>query len=634
MEEGKLQAMPNLKKVTSSDGIEIERDYIDTYPKLYEIVKERFKEQKEKDPNAEPIIDLSNLKIIFKEGYQLFWIGFLAGKVDGIISLEDQKEFDPNSTDYINTSIKCEIRYEIKFENSYIYRMEFGSARFLKQVSFMNVHFMAGASLNGAIFECFVNLVQINIDQITFKNILFKGNVYLGCENWINCTNFIFSYNTFEGDVDFISCNIDNNDTTFYDFSSSIFNGDVCFSSESSDDVRDNINIISEYKKLSKINLNGSHFKKKLKIINVTIGDILMQNCHFDGTVNISRNKYDESSKIDFTYSTINSLFFMDSDLGGLKGEPIQLSKEISFSKSLITKEAFIFFRNINNGDSYPKRGTLNFEYANILGTVTIQDSKLELINLGKSTFIGDINIEDVETEYDSRESIVKVKDSYLKRHDIVNFLTYKAKEMAYYSDSLSDSFSWKNLKVFKSFFSTSLLKYFKSLRNYHFIVRIYRLFVILFKCLILPLILLPSGILLSIIPIKPFEKIREFTLLYLNRISNSFGMSWGRGVFFTCVTACAFFILINTVGIKSTPLSKSTPLFVWGWNGWDGFGDVWKYYLNMFCLLDFKEKFKDLLTGKSIELNAFGETLFFVSKIFVSYGIYQTISAFRKYGK
>jgi len=36
----------------------------------------------------------------------------------------------------------------------------------------------------------------------------------------------------------------------------------------------------------------------------------------------------------------------------------------------------------------------------------------------------------------------------------------------------------------------------------------------------------------------------------------------------------------------------------------------------------------------ESANLTGYGEALLFFSKIFISYGIYQTISAFRKYGK
>lgn len=118
------------------------------------------------------------------------------------------------------------------------------------------------------------------------------------------------------------------------------------------------------------------------------------------------------------------------------------------------------------------------------------------------------------------------------------------------------------------------------------------------------------------------FIKICDYILLLLNTSSNNNGLSWGRGVVFTFGFAFVFFSLINFHGINQSHF------FECGWKGWDSFGEVWKNYLNMFYLTDFKDKFD------GIKLNAFGETLFFVSKIFIGYGVYQTISAFRKYGK
>lgn len=110
--------------------------------------------------------------------------------------------------------------------------------------------------------------------------------------------------------------------------------------------------------------------------------------------------------------------------------------------------------------------------------------------------------------------------------------------------------------------------------------------------------------------------------LLWLNTISNKNGQSWWRGFLFTTITAALFFWIINYLGI-----SGSQKLFVLDWR-FSGCDDVWKRYLNMFYLIDFKDKFAN------IELNALGETVFLISKIFIGYGIYQTISAFRKYGK
>ena len=585
----------DILKVELSDGIE--RHYIDSWGNLFSIITQRLEYHK-KAFNSEPELDFSNL-IIAIDGFDSdngFNIEMLLSNITEI-------------GDIIKKSSKgkpYQIKYKVCFDNSIIYKLDFQNTHYFKKVSFINTKFVSYASFRNSIFD----------EEITLKSIKYINKLIdKDCEA-LKVLPQLPSMWQLKGFDVYIYLGLKYK----IDLSNTIFNDNIYFGSLVKSLHQSRFNI------LSNIILDDSHFNKKMKISSVKLGCLSMQNCRFNDTVSITYNHYDKKSKLDFSFSTINSLFFIDSDLGLRKGKIIKLSDEISFYKSLITKDAFIFFRNINNNnDKAIRQGSLNFQYANILGTITIQDSKLREIKLAKSTLIGDINIENVDTEYDCRESIAKVKDSYLKRNDIVNSLTYKAKEMAYYSDSLSEYFSCKNFKKIISESFTSILTYLKSLKFHHIIVSP---FVILFKYLILPFILLPLGILLSIIPIKPVEKIREYTLLYLNRISNSFGMSWGRGVFFTCVTACAFFILINTVGIKSSPL------FVWGWNGWDGFGDVWKYYLNMFYLLDFKEKFKDILTGESIKLNALGDTLFFVSKIFVSYGIYQTISAFRKYGK
>ena len=115
-------------------------------------------------------------------------------------------------------------------------------------------------------------------------------------------------------------------------------------------------------------------------------------------------------------------------------------------------------------------------------------------------------------------------------------------------------------------------------------------------------------------------------SVLFLNTISNKNGLSWLRGIIFTISCAIIFFWVINFLGIENNyprffVLDLKTFHF-------EGIGEIWKRFLNMFYLIDFKEKFQ------GTELNAIGETVFFASKIFISYGIYQTIVAFRKFSK
>ncbi len=106
-----------------------------------------------------------------------------------------------------------------------------------------------------------------------------------------------------------------------------------------------------------------------------------------------------------------------------------------------------------------------------------------------------------------------------------------------------------------------------------------------------------------------------KISLLLFNKLSNDYGRSWGRGALFTALAAAAFFAAIWRWGLENPPLAPQ-------------FGDVWKSYLQILNLANWK----DSLNGH--ELNAPGVTLFYLSRVFVSYGIYQTVAAFRKYGR
>ena len=110
--------------------------------------------------------------------------------------------------------------------------------------------------------------------------------------------------------------------------------------------------------------------------------------------------------------------------------------------------------------------------------------------------------------------------------------------------------------------------------------------------------------------------------ILWLNKWSNNHNRNFIWGIGFTIGVATLFFWLINYLGTTER-------IFELNWRfDFTGFGNVWKKYLDVLNVLNFRDK----LNG--IELNAIGETLFLVAKIFVAYGMYQTVSAFRKYSK
>lgn len=96
---------------------------------------------------------------------------------------------------------------------------------------------------------------------------------------------------------------------------------------------------------------------------------------------------------------------------------------------------------------------------------------------------------------------------------------------------------------------------------------------------------------------------------LFFMWLSNDFGTNWVRAVFFTAVVNLSFFLM--TLAGRPLDISK-TPKFI---------GQYFNFLLS--------------LTSKPDFIHSDIETIaFYISRIFVAFGIYQTISAFRKFGK
>lgn len=101
--------------------------------------------------------------------------------------------------------------------------------------------------------------------------------------------------------------------------------------------------------------------------------------------------------------------------------------------------------------------------------------------------------------------------------------------------------------------------------------------------------------------------------LLFLNFISNNNGRSWFQGVLFTLSIGLLFFILyLKSLGIA------------FHYN--DCYQDYVRF-ISSFPKLELKEY-------ENLNENWKAQLVLWLSRIFISYGIYQTIAAFRKYGK
>ena len=111
-----------------------------------------------------------------------------------------------------------------------------------------------------------------------------------------------------------------------------------------------------------------------------------------------------------------------------------------------------------------------------------------------------------------------------------------------------------------------------------------------------------------------------ERLLLWLNKYSNDYNRSWTRGVCFTAIIALIFYFILNYWGLTE-------PIFVVDWK-FHNFKIVSEGYLNLIDIFE-------LSKGDYIfPTNVIGKYIIFIARIFIVYGIYQTIYAFYKYKK
>jgi len=113
---------------------------------------------------------------------------------------------------------------------------------------------------------------------------------------------------------------------------------------------------------------------------------------------------------------------------------------------------------------------------------------------------------------------------------------------------------------------------------------------------------------------------------LWLNKISSTYGRNWSRGVAFTFGCALISYTCVITFG--------NSFFSIYGNPEFDSlyFSSFFKY-LNPFRNVDLAEVFK--FDNKSlVKLNAIAYGADFLGRVLVAYGYYQTIQAFRRYGR
>lgn len=185
---------------------------------------------------------------------------------------------------------------------------------------------------------------------------------------------------------------------------------------------------LTEYS-IKELHFNDCNFLEKILLIKCDLSSIDFVNCSFEKTVKIVDFK-GEIAKANFHRSTVKKFLFFN----GFDEETVITTKEckIDFSYLFIQLTGHVIIRNVNKDNGFC--GEIDFSYANILGTITLQDSQFKTLNMQKSTIVGQFNKENVLIEeYSNRDTLVRIKNEFYKKNDKVKALEYKAKEFEKY---------------------------------------------------------------------------------------------------------------------------------------------------------------------------------------------------------
>lgn len=105
---------------------------------------------------------------------------------------------------------------------------------------------------------------------------------------------------------------------------------------------------------------------------------------------------------------------------------------------------------------------------------------------------------------------------------------------------------------------------------------------------------------------------------LFFNRFSSNFGTSWWQGIKFTFFITLLFYVLFLSTFYEEIK-------FMWTWNA---FGKTAKHFVEFLNITKWDIK------PFGITSYSWGYIILFIGRIFIGYGYYQTIQAFRKFGK
>ena len=495
----------------------------------------------------------------------------------------------------------------VDFKGAKLYNVTFNETQFKRTVSFEKLE--NPTEIKSTKFERAIFFKQANFhnvlfyDDISFQNTIFREKTY-----FFNITSKKISEDTTNGKE------------KEFTFKGAKFQNETYFSGN------------------NYIELNFSEGEFGVKDEDITISfsnakfyeNIRFHHCDFYSSINFENTTFEKL--VDFYLAIFhNEQQFLRTDFfGTCIFSGVTFEKEVQFlynkvkSDSYLNFESSIFSRCIDISRAN-FRCTINFWNIKIQGIENIQTYQKYIDDFGK--YPRDKKNITPTTYSKIRETFRIIKSNfYMENNKIEGLNMYKNEMSVYQREQFSllgynrlDKILYiirQNIKIKYIFFSVFFI-FFGYFNLKMILNNESKFFIIYILFFALPI----SFILLFYI--------KDIILLLLNRISNKFGTDWIRGVSFIVIMGViTSYILLK----KSYNFWSFEPYNLKAWE------ESVVFFLNVINIVDMKPFDNGVKSANGliqlVQDNDLNNIILFIGRIFIGYGYYQTIQAFRKFGK
>jgi hypothetical protein len=450
---------------------------------------------------------------------------------------------------------------------------------------------------SGVNFKCDINFLNIlsnnRFGEVSFKDAIFEKNVSFRDTLFLKAANF--NSVQFKGSVNFIYANFE----ATSDFNKAHFSGNAIFNSASfSFDAEFWYTVFLGDAEFRAVNISGNAEFLHSEFI----GNADFNSARFFQNANFILAQFKDKS--DFSEATVyNDIDFDQAEFSRIANFSKTIFHHNASFQSILFYENAVFYETVFSGIAnfyssrfykmaifhnvlFDKNSITDFQLVHFLDVVSFFNTKF----IGKNNdftgtiFTKDIVLNGVVMLNSNRETFRILKHEMIKNNNRIDALVFHQKEMNTYWNDLFGTEQWKKIK------SNSLFEKTIKWINQNLI-----------------------------------QDFADKFVLILNRYSNNYGLSWTRGILFTLgyISIPFFIIYLSTL---------SNSYFQWGWHGWKEYWSIvdisikyWVQFLNPTHPWQFMDEFAPNPIGLAYLVDA-------TSRIFITFGYYQIMQAFRKY--